>query len=363
MYSRHLRPIYLVFVLIIAMLACNMPGTHVSESFVTPEHSVDATKLALEFLATNNAPVPVDATKVFLEIQATNNAPVVVDTTKVALEIQATNNAPVAVDATKVALEVQATNAAALFTQQANLPIVEAPTNLQPTTAPTQDFKTRMKTARILVYEDTPRIGLWISDALNGLGLKYTFVGDAIGTLMENLNSPIDWDLIIIGAESKTDVQGEFWDVIGEKVSRDNSALIAEIWYLDRLGEGKIKPVLANCGIQFQRDWPLAESIYWLDSNHPLFDDPNFAMPLINYSRYWQYQAGDLIRLAPGSNATLLAGTFQKRKSDYGVLATCLDGRVIFQTFSNHDYHQDEIIRLWQNYITYTLKNRFALKP
>ena len=86
-------------------------------------------------------------------------------------------------------------------------------------------------------------------------------------------------------------------------------------------------------------------------------------MPLINYSRYWQWQAGDLIRLSPGSNATLLAGTFQKRKSDYGVIATCQDGRVVFQTFSNHDYHQADIIRLWQNYITYTLKNRFAVMP
>jgi hypothetical protein len=180
---------------------------------------------------------------------------------------------------------------------------------------------------------------------------------------MENLNSPVDWDLIIVGAETKTKVQGEFWDVIGEKIARDNTAVVAELWYVDLLYNGRLKPVMSNCGIELQRDWVLAESVYWLDSTHPLFSNPNDAMPLINYSRYWQYQAGDLIRLAPGSKATLLAGTFQKRKSDYGVMATCHDGRVIFQTFSNHDYHQDQIIRLWQNYITYTLTNRFAVKP
>jgi len=84
---------------------------------------------------------------------------------------------------------------------------------------------------------------------------------------------------------------------------------------------------------------------------------------LINYSRYWNFQAGDLIRLAPGSKASLLAGLFQKRKSDYGVMASCYDGRVIFQTFSNHDYHYDDIISLWQNYITYVLKNRFTQFP
>ena len=353
MYSNNLRPIYLVIVLVLAILACSMPTLGSQPQVVQPtDVQVDATKIALEIFATQNAPKPAE----------------VIDATKVALEIMATNNAPdpaQVVDPTKVALEIMATNASVQLTQQAvqqNQPTVEVPT-VGPIVPPTQDIQARIKNAKILVYEDTPTIGLWISDALNGMGLKYTHVGDAIGHLMENLNSPVQWDLIIIGAETKTKVQGEFWDVIGEKVARDNTALIAEIWYLDSLGEGKIKPVMANCGIEFQRDWPLADSIYWLDSNHPLFSDPNIAMPLINYSRYWNFQAGDLIRLSPGSNATMLAGIFQKQKSDYGVLATCLDGRVLFQTFSNHDYHQDAIIRLWQNYITYTLKSRFAVVP
>ena len=366
-----LRPLYSVVAVCLAVLACSLPAG--SAPSVVP---LDATKVALEILATKNAPGPVpvvDATKIALEIQATNNAPgpvQVVDATKIALEIQATNNAPgpaPVVDATKVALEVQATNAALQLTQQAGLPAQPQPglPAQQPSApqVPTQDVTARIKNAKILVYEDTQNIGLWVSDALNGMGLKYTHVGDAIGHLMENLNSPVKWDLIIIGAESKTKVQGEFWDVIGEKIARDKTALIAEVWYLDKIGEGKIKPVMANCGIEFQRDWPLAESIYWLDSSHPIFSSPNIAMPLINYSRYWNLQAGDLIRTSPGSNATLLAGIFQKQKSDYGVMATCLDGRVVFQTFSNHDYRQSDILRLWQNYITYTLTNHFAVVP
>ena len=349
MFAKRFRPVHSLLFLILAMLACNLPG------------------------AAPAVQIPVaDATKIALELQATNNAlpPPVVDATKIALEILATNNAPAPVqpvDATKVALEVQATAAAALLTSQAEQnnqpePIAPSP-EVAATADPAADFESRLKNAKILVYEDTPDIGLWISDAVNGMGLKYTHVGDALGHFMENLNSPVQWDLIIIGAESKTKVQGEFWDVIGEKISRDKTAVIAEVWYLDQLGEGRLKPVLSGCGIEFQKDWPLAESIYWLDSTHPLFSAPNNAMPLINYSRYWQWQAGDIIRISPGSNATLLAGTFQNRKSDYGVMATCYDGRVVFQTFSNHDFHQDAIIRLWQNYITYTLKNRFAVVP
>lgn len=369
MSAQRLRPIYAILILFLALLACSLPGSDSAPA----APAVDLTKVSLELQATNNAlaaPQMVDATKVALEILATKNAPVTaepVDATKIALEILATNNAPgpaQQVDATKIALEIQATNAAEQLTRQAGqLQPVEAATATPKAGEPTPDMQARIKNAKILVYEDTQDIGLWISEALNGMGVKYTHVGDAIGHFMENLNSPVKWDLIIVGAESKTKIQGEFWDVIAEKLSRDNTALIAEVWYLDSLGSGRIKMVTSNCGIEFQRDWPLAESIYWLDSSHPLFSDPNNAMPLINYSRHWNFQAGDLIRVSPGSNATLLAGILQKQKSDYGVMASCYDGRVIFQTFSNHDYHYNDIISLWQNYITYVLKNRFTQFP
>ncbi|MEI6291186.1 MAG: hypothetical protein WCP19_12200 [Chloroflexota bacterium] len=340
MNRRHNQPVFAVILLIIAALGCSLPGSG-GQSQTIP---VDATKIALEILATKNAPVPslpVDATKVALEIQATNS---------IMLLTQQANQS---------AQNIQPTQAAPSVPEQPTV----VPPPVIPTEVPTRDVKERMKNARILVYEDTQNIGMWITDALNGMDLKYTHVGDGIGHLMENLNSPIQWDLIIIGAESKTKVQGEFWDVINEKVIKENTALIAEIWYLDKLGEGRIKNLTTNCGIEFQRDWPLADSIYWLDPSHPIFSDPNLIMPFINYSRYWPIQAGDLIRLSPGSNATLLAGILQKQKTDYGVLATCMDGRVVIQTFSNHDYHKDQVTRLWQNYITNTLKSRFAIVP
>jgi hypothetical protein len=81
---------------------------------------------------------------------------------------------------------------------------------------------------------------------------------------------------------------------------------------------------------------------------------------LIHYDIYWAWDAGDYLRLTPGSDATLLAGMYQNRDSDYGVIASCFDGRVILQTFCNHDYHQDDIQLLWENYIYNTLKNHFA---
>ena len=110
MFAKYLRPLYLPGILILAILACSIPTSGVKQAAEPSAIPVDATKIALEIMATNNAP---------------GQAPVV-DATKVALEIMATNNAPkpaAVVDATKVALEVQATDAAANLTQQANQPV------------------------------------------------------------------------------------------------------------------------------------------------------------------------------------------------------------------------------------------------
>ncbi|MBE0697746.1 MAG: hypothetical protein IH586_12565, partial [Anaerolineaceae bacterium] len=123
---------------------------------------------------------------------------------------------------------------------------------------------------------------------------------------------------------------------------------------------GRIMPILTRCGIKFQKDLPLADSIYWLEPTHPVFNQPNTVMPLLHYSRVWQAQAGDLIGLIPGSDASLIAGTQKSRPSDYGQIAVCMDGTVIFQTFSNHDYPSSSIQMLWQNYVDYTLRNHFA---
>ena len=295
-----------------------------------------------------------------------------VDPTKVVLEIVATENAKQQAnsDATNVAFGQQATQAAqgeqqtatamaeraAQETQQA----LAIPTNTEePKVTPTPDMAEKIRNAKILVYEDTQDIGMWITDALDGMGVQYTHVGDASGTFMKNLDSPTQWDLIIVGAESRSNVQGEFWDVINRKVTMNKTALVAEVWYLERLGGGKIRNIMTNCGISFQADWPLAESIYWTEPDHPLFTAPNTVLPLLNYSRYWTVSAGDLVRLTPGSTAHIVAGAFQKHNTDYGLVTVCMDGRMVFQTFSNHDFHHDEVVRLWQNYITYTLTNHF----
>jgi hypothetical protein len=85
-------------------------------------------------------------------------------------------------------------------------------------------------------------------------------------------------------------------------------------------------------------------------------------MSLAHYSIHWVDDVGDFIKTIPAGNATLLAGNLAWEKSTHGTLATCIDGRFIIQTHSSHDYHKEDVIPLWQNYIYYALKNRFELQ-
>lgn len=288
-----------------------------------------------------------------------------------------TSNPP-AFDPTKAALELQATSMVLQLTQAAISQAPIQPTLPAPETAspqpivteqiqatPTEDLEARIRSANVLVYENTDEygIGMWIQDALDGMGIKYTQTGSYSGRFMEYLNSGKSYDLIIVGAEAKDRISGEFWDVINTRLTRDKAALIAEIWYLDTEANGPIYNILSGCGIRYQKDYDVADSIYWWDSTHPIFNEPNTVLPLLHYNRYWANQAGDQIRLGGSGDAVLLAGLAATKSSDEGVLATCYGGRVIIQTFSDHDYDQADIIPLWQNYIHYTLKNHFLAVP
>ena len=249
-------------------------------------------------------------------------------------------------------------------------PTVAPPPPAEP--APVQDVSAQVKAANILVFEDMQGMAevTYVRNTINRMGFrggKIVFVGDAVGKFMEHLNSPQPWDLIIVAAESRSAVRGEFWDVLSERINGRDAALIAELWYLDSTANGRIAPFLHQCGVEFQRDWtrninnfnPFDYSIYWLDSGHPLLSKPNYAEPLSYPTAYWDGDAGDLIRLGSSGDAELVGGLYMHEKSNYGVLATCMDGTVVLQTFCSHDYPQTKVMALWENYITYTLTNHF----
>lgn len=281
------------------------------------------------------------------------------DPTKMALEYQAT---AMSLQLTQAAMNAQQPQAPPQPAAQPTVPTEPPPP--QPT--PTQDVMALLKSAKVLVYENTDErnIGLWIRDALDNLGMTYTHTGSYSGHFMEYLNSGTKYDLIIVGAEDKDKISGEFWDVINTRLVRDKAALIAEVWYLDRESNGPIDKILSKCGVRYQKDYQLAESIYWWAPEHPVFNEPNTVLPLLHYSRFWANQTGDQIRLSGSGDAVLLAGLAARPSNQEAVLATCYEGRVIIQTFSDHDYHEADVVPLWENYIYNTLKNHFlAIQP
>jgi hypothetical protein len=265
-------------------------------------------------------------------------------------------------------------------TAMSNPPIVPANTLALPTEKPPQqqptemDIKSLINSSNILVYEDMvdyPQYITIVSKALKTIGGHHIYVGDAIGTLMDQLNSGTKWDLIIIAAEARLAVSGDYWDVIKNQVD-DGTALVTEMWYLDDIGAGKISPLLYECGVEVQNDWQrslgddrLKYDMYWSVPDSPVFNTPNkvtrFGASLTDPA--WNGDIGDLLRLRSGSDATILASHLSgKGQTSYGLITSCLNGRMILQTFDSHDYPTDPMVALYQNYITYTLTNHFKGK-
>ena len=294
--------------------------------------------------------------------------------TQMALDIQGTQ---LALRATSQALEELQSAAPT----QAPPPVPDTaaplpPTDVPPTAAPedtatpeptatqTTDIDTLIQDSKILLFENVVKVPLprYIKQALDNMGLEYVDVRDATGNFKAELLSGTDWDLVLVGVEARSSIEGEFFQYFSEQVNQ-GTALVIELWDLDEIYGPRAKAFMTDCGVELQADWydppQTARSIWWLHGEHPVFHEPNEGISLVNYSPYWQGDAGDLIRTLNGGDATLLAGIYAQEKNRYGVLATCHDDRVIVQTFSSHDYHQDMMVRLWENYIYNTLRAHF----
>ena len=245
-----------------------------------------------------------------------------------------------------------------------------------PPTAEVVDMSESIKGANVLVYEDmagsADRYRLVIK-AVNNMGFsggRVVDVADRAGDFKNELTGTTDWDLIIAAVEGRSVVQGEFWGYIQRHI-QNNAAVIIENWNLDQ-HYTDISPLFGDCGITFEKDWVRLEdynfldySIVWLQPDHEFFQVvPNKNVSLGNPNfLYWvpprTTDAGDKIRISSGGDATMLAGTNFYEKSRGGVLATCMGGRLIVQTYSTHDYKESEVVNLWEDYIVWTLTNHF----
>lgn len=226
------------------------------------------------------------------------------------------------------------------------------------------------KSARILLFEDmsaSRQIRL-VKEALDEAGYFYLDVGSAKGWFKSQLLSGLDWDLVIAAAEAEREFGGELFEYIDAHVERGAGAII-ENWDLDAAPEGLAKPLLDRCGVAVQSDWfePDMRVFYWTDPGHPIFNQPNhLTAGLRNAAPLWQGDVGDLLQIdwassgASSGEPAILASLNPSWTRDHGLLVTCLGGRLILQTFRSHEYHHDDMVALWQNYVYQALSNHFA---
>lgn len=254
------------------------------------------------------------------------------------------------------------------YTSQAPEPVVEEVTE-PPEAEPEQTFDEWLDDVDILLYDamlgrgDTPVI----ENAIDGLGLggNTENVGTAIGDFLSSMNSAVQWDLIIVGSEFRSQVQGEIFDALANEIDR-GSSVVLETWYIDQVYNGRIQPVMQRCGISFHQDWWRDNNadlnaflVYLLEPDAPLFSQPNTIGMLIPYDIRWIDDVGDTVEVVPGSDATLMAGRLPNEHKSYGLITECMDGRIVWQTFSTHDYKDAEMLSLWQNYIYNALEARY----
>ncbi len=231
------------------------------------------------------------------------------------------------------------------------------------------DLEAKIQAAKILLFEDvsgvTPPKVRMVKEALDSADYSYTDVGSAQGWLKDQLMSDSGWDLIIISSEYGGRISGEFFDYLVDYASK-GTAIILEFWDLDAIFQGKSKTLLDECGIEFQVDWTggAASSLRFLQIDNPIFHEPNELSSSLKYStRVWK-DGGDLVKIKIyGGNvvgdAVLLIGTQPDQKDSHAVLTSCMGGRVLIQTFTTHQYDSEDMTKLWQNYVHYTLKNHF----
>jgi hypothetical protein len=322
------------------------------------------------------------------------------DQTQVALSVEQTLAAKEGPNATIAAQQATIQAQAALATAQAQQPPAQPPQQptqeavqpaplqpqqppqqptqevvVQPQQPPAGNIQEQMKNAQILLYEDMvsdPSEYRYVKRTLDAMGLRYKDDGNAQGWLKSDLlgNSPSGepWDLVIVAAEARSDVTGEYFDYI-KSVLDKGTPVILESWILDSVSQGRVSPILTKCGVEvypyFPKSFSVNDVVLWpiaSTSQHPIMNDPNGGLRFTRARDKWltSMDLGSLMALNGRGDAIFLLGRDAQSEYQDGALAVCMQGHLILQTFSSHSFEWDTMYPLWENYITNALRVRFS---
>ncbi|MBN1537890.1 MAG: hypothetical protein JW908_14220 [Anaerolineales bacterium] len=367
----------IIFMSAILISACTLPFLSSQEND-NYQQSLDSTVAAMNFQATSIAQ---QATQEAQSMQATMLAQQesLLATQQAALAQQGEQTAAKEIGETSPETTEQPDSSPPLATEEPveTTPLTtEEPEDETDTPEETEtiqmddvDMDAKIKSAKILLFEDvsgvTPPMVRMVKESLDSANYSYTDVGSAQGWLKDQLMSDSGWDLIIMSSEYGGRITGEYFDYIMEYASK-GTAIILEFWDLDAIFQGKSKTLLDECGIEFEKDWTggAAGTLRFLQPDNLIFHEPNEMTSALKYStRVWN-DGGDLVKIKRYGgkvlgDAVLLIGLEPENNDSRAVLTSCMGGRVLIQTYTTHQYNAEDMTRLWQNYVYYTLKNHF----
>jgi hypothetical protein len=256
-------------------------------------------------------------------------------------------------------------------TEAALQPTPEAPQVSPTIDAYPEDFREQMKSASILLYEDiinNPEVYRYVKRTLDQMELPYTDVGSAKGhfkdALVNGNASGQPWDLILAAAESRTGIQGEFFEYMNNALDQ-GSSLVLEAYHLDEIYLGKAALILNRCGVSVKNyagknRSPADIMLHPVnDPGHAILNDPNSVSLTDGLTFFWDYSdLGSTMDLTGEGDGLILLARSPSDSTQNGALAVCDDGRLILQTFSSHSFDETTMGKLWQNYIYHALKVR-----
>jgi hypothetical protein len=358
--SRQLKSIFILSVISVFLLIC------ASCNFIAPDDEKESdskneeTRVALsveETLSASQGNATIEAQ------QATIQAQAAMATSQAAQSTAQGQQPPVQVTAP--------------VSQETLVPVgVSTPQAPPPQNPPPQgNINELMKSAQILLFEDAvadPSLKRYIKETLDNMGLNYKDEGNAIGWLKNDLlsGSPAGkpWDLVILAIEARGNVSGEYFDYLEDVLNKGTSVII-EAWHLDAISQGKVSPILVQCGVQvypyFPKNLDLTDVVlypYTAAESHPIMNDPNRGLTFTKSLNTWLYfgDLGSLMAHTGQGDAIFLLGRDPGNEVKDAALATCMGGKLILQTFSSHSFSYERMGPLWENYITNALRVRFA---
>jgi hypothetical protein len=231
--------------------------------------------------------------------------------------------------------------------------------------------------SNVLLYEDVagyPDVFRYVAAAMERLGFRrgdnYVDVGDAQGRLLTGMETGTapngkPWDLVIIASEVRDAIQGDYFQAIESLLSSSDTKVILEHYYLDDIHLGAAKPLLLRCGVDV-REWNYGAindlDLFIQDGNHPSVSELVKITGFRKSDTWAAYgdDVGDLMYLTGTGDAKFILGTRSPVSDDrqYGALVECIDGNLILQTTSTHNYLDESMVSLWANNIHYLLRKK-----